>query len=148
MIDTLPTALLVDVDGTVADMGKGQPGRRAFNQWHRVLEDTPIQPIVRLVAILRAHVDKVVWLSGRDEVCRADTKVWLTENAGLNPAADELVMRKHKDNRPDYIVKAELYDAHIAGVYLPLYVLDDRNTVVAMWRSRGLTVLQVAEGNF
>ena len=28
------------------------------------------------------------------------------------------------------------------------YVIDDRNQVVKMWRELGLTVLQVADGNF
>ena len=29
-----------------------------------------------------------------------------------------------------------------------LFILDDRNGVVEMWRSLGLKCLQVAEGNF
>ncbi len=34
------------------------------------------------------------------------------------------------------------------GRYTIKFVLDDRNQVVEFWRSLGLTVLQVAEGDF
>lgn len=30
----------------------------------------------------------------------------------------------------------------------PLYIYDDRQKVVDMWRSKGLTCFQVAPGNF
>ncbi len=144
----LPSVLIVDVDGTVADMGKGQPGRRSPFDWHRVSEDTPIQPVVDLVGALRTHVNRVYWLSGRSEACRVDTMNWLRRFAAADFASDLLSMRRGGDNRPDEIVKRELYEAHIAGRFSARWVIDDRNKVVAMWRSLGLTVLQVAEGNF
>jgi hypothetical protein len=46
-------------------------------------------------------------------------------------------------------VKAEIYDRDIEPRHgAPFFVLDDRDKVVAMWRSKGLICLQVAEGNF
>lgn len=57
-------------------------------------------------------------------------------------------MRPAGDYRPDQIVKRELYEAHIAGQYDVLFCVDDRNSVVAMWRELGLTCLQCAEGDF
>lgn len=42
----------------------------------------------------------------------------------------------------------ELFDRHARDEYRVLVVLDDRKQVVDMWRSLGLTCLQVAEGNF
>jgi hypothetical protein len=45
-------------------------------------------------------------------------------------------------------VKLELFDENIRGVWNVKRVYDDRNRVVAAWRSIGLTVLQVADGNF
>lgn len=60
-----------------------------------------------------------------------------------------LFMRATGDNRRDDIVKRELFDAHIRDHFNVRYVLDDRDRVVKMWRNElGLTVLQVAEGNF
>jgi hypothetical protein len=45
-------------------------------------------------------------------------------------------------------VKLDLFDAHIRHQYRLEYILDDRDQVVRGWRSIGLTVMQVAPGNF
>lgn len=42
----------------------------------------------------------------------------------------------------------ELYERYVQPIGSVTAVLDDRARVVAMWRALGLTVLQVAEGNF
>ena len=59
-----------------------------------------------------------------------------------------LFMRASGDTRKDEIVKLELFDAHVRGKYDVRLVLDDRDRVVRMWRSIGLTCLQVADGEF
>ena len=60
----------------------------------------------------------------------------------------ELHMRKTGDSRKDCIVKKEIFDAEIKDKYYIEFILDDRDQVVKMWRSMGLTCLQVADGNF
>lgn len=50
--------------------------------------------------------------------------------------------------RKDSIAKHELFDEHIRDRYRIAFVLDDRDQVVKMWRSLGLTVFQVADGTF
>ena len=57
-------------------------------------------------------------------------------------------MRQNSDRRPDDVIKAEIYETCIEPYYNVLYVFDDRDRVVKMWREKGLTCLQVAEGNF
>jgi hypothetical protein len=57
-------------------------------------------------------------------------------------------MRKTDDNRKDCIVKKEIYETFIKDKYNVLFVMDDRNQVVNMWREQGLTCFQVADGNF
>ncbi|GAA5193943.1 hypothetical protein GCM10023322_57100 [Rugosimonospora acidiphila] len=137
---------MVDVDGTVALMGKGEPGRRRPFEWHRVGEDDPNQPVIDLVEILRAHYP-IVYVSGRDEVCRHATQRWLERHGAIRPG-EPLFMRPAGDSRPDDQVKLEIYKRDIEPRYRVVYVLDDRDRVVRAWRSVGLTVLQVAEGNF
>lgn len=139
--------ILCDVDGTLALMGKGDPDRRRFYDWHRVGEDDPNQPVIDLVSIFRDVGYEIVFLSGRDEVCRQETVLWLLRFACAR-IDDKLYMRPHKDNRPDHEVKREIYEQEIAPLYSVKYVVDDRNQVVSMWRSLGLTVLQVADGAF
>ena len=57
-------------------------------------------------------------------------------------------MRKEGDNRPDEVVKEEIFNENIRGNYSVRFVLDDRSKVVDMWRQLGLKCLQVAEGDF
>ncbi len=147
MEDDRPEVVLCDLDGTVALMGKTEPGRRGFYDWHRVGEDDPNTPIIKLVRIFRRAGFPIVYVSGRDEVCREQTLMWLDHH--VEAVADErLLMRAHKDNRPDDVIKLEIYHRDIEPKYRIAYVLDDRDRVVKAWRSLGLTVLQVADGAF
>lgn len=133
--------VLVDIDGTLALMN----GRSPYD-WARVGEDSPNTAVVNLVRLLHRAGIRVMFLSGRDSICRAQTEAWLVEHVGV---PGELVMRPAGDSRKDATVKRELFDAHVAGRYRVLFVLDDRDQVVAMWRDElGLTCLQVAPGNF
>lgn len=76
-------------------------------------------------------------ISGRDEVCRKETIDWLYDN-GIH--FKELHMRPKDDIRKDAIVKQEIYDNHIKGKYEVLFILDDRQQVVDMWRENGLNL--------
>jgi len=57
-------------------------------------------------------------------------------------------MRAAGDMRKDAIVKAEIFDREIRHRWDVTAVFDDRQQVVRMWRSLGLTVFAVAEGDF
>lgn len=146
---TLPRCVLVDIDGTVADKGNRSP----FD-WHRVSEDAPKWPIIRLVQALRLSGYSIVFFSGRDAVCRSETMAWLELHFGwrsVSTAATdyELFMRRTNDNRKDSIIKHELFEQHIMGRYYVELVIDDRQQVVDMWRrTLGLTCVQVDYGDF
>jgi predicted kinase len=137
----VPDAFLVDIDGTVALMA----GRSPYDET-RVGEDRPNEPVVRVVRALHAAGYRIVFCSGRTDACRDDTAAWLDEHVGVPYEA--LHMRAAGDQRKDSIVKAEIFEAHIRDAYRIVGVLDDRMQVVRMWRALGLTVLQVAEGDF
>lgn len=136
-----PSAVLVDIDGTAALMGSRNP----FDET-RVHEDEPNHPVRQVVWAMNAAGHQIVFLSGRSEACRDATEAWLAEHFAV--AHDGPFMRATGDSRKDSVVKAELFDEHIRDTYDVACVLDDRNQVVAMWRAMGLTVLQVAEGDF
>ncbi len=87
----------------------------------------------------------IILLSGRMDTYRPQTESFLTKNSVPH---SHLWMRAEGDMRKDSIIKREIYEREIAGKYNVLFVLDDRNQVVDMWRSLGLTVFQVAEGDF
>ncbi len=141
---TLPKCILVDIDGTVAD----KMDRIAFD-WAKVGNDQPKWPIIQLVKSLQASGYQIVFFSGRDEVCRDETQVWLCQHFDWDATDFELYMRPAKDLRKDSLIKKELFFAHIHERYFVEMVVDDRQQVVDMWRKDlGLTCLQVDYGDF
>lgn len=139
----LPKAWVVDIDGTLT-LG---PHQRSPYDWARVGQDKPRYPVLWLVEALWESPEQfdIVLLSGRDESCRDETVAWLNEHSVPRTA---LYMRKAGDNRPDDIVKNEMFETLVAPDWNVAGIVDDRNSVVDMWRSKGLTCLQVAPGDF
>src|SRR5688500_16571981 len=85
-------AIVVDIDGTLADMGKGQPDRRGPYAWDRVDEDDPKMDVIELVQLMmagrrfydvslfgshRMAMWDLIVTSGRKEQCRRKTATWL-----------------------------------------------------------------------
>jgi len=136
----LPKALIVDIDGTLAYMIDRTPF-----EYHKAIGDGVHYHILDIVKKYKADDYRIILLSGRDEDCKDVTLEWLMTN---DIPYDDLFMRTNKDNRRDSIVKRELFDANVKDKYNILFVLDDRNQVVQMWRELGLKCLQVAEGSF
>ena len=134
-------AILVDIDGTLAHMKDRSPF-----EWHRVGEDDVDMAVAELVGMYKDAGYFVIVMSGRDEVCRPETKEWLKK---YNIPYDAIFMRPEGDSRKDSTVKAELFEENVRYFYNIRVVLDDRNQVVDMWREDfGLKVLQVAPGDF
>lgn len=142
-----PKAVLVDLDGTVAH----NDGHRSFYDYSKVRGDSVHHDIVELVKMFAwAYGYKVIFVSGREDICREDTIEWLADRCDLREGEDYigLFMRDAGDGRDDGIVKLEIFDREIRDHYDVRYVLDDRDRVVAAWRSIGLRVLQVQDGDF
>jgi hypothetical protein len=137
----LPPAILVDLDGTVAIMG----GRSPYDA-SMVHLDTPNVPVIQAVRAMHAAGHTIVFCSGRTDDYKHLTEDWLAEHVGVPYAA--LHMRKAGDLRRDSVVKREIFEDEIRHRWRVVAVFDDRNQVVRMWRELGLTVFQVAEGNF
>jgi len=137
----LPAAVLVDIDGTVALMADRSP-----YDWSRVGSDAPNPAVIAAVRAMHAAGHAIVFCSGRDEVCRPETEAWLELFVGVPHEA--LFMRPLDDSRKDAIVKREIFDTRIRDRWRVIGVFDDRQQVVRMWRALGLTVFQVAEGDF
>lgn len=92
---------------------------------------------------------KIIYMSGRENKYRPSTVKFLKKHNLNSKIWTELHMRKTGDYRPDTIIKKELYNAHVKDKYNVIFVLDDREGVVNMWRNElGLACFQVANGNF
>lgn len=137
-----PKAIMVDIDGTVAL----HTGVRSPYDETLVHLDQPNVPVIAAIRdLVRSANYQVVYCSGRTDACRDATERWITDNV---QHYGPLFMRKDGDKRKDWVVKRELFDAHIRDSYDVFAVFDDRNRVVDMWRRLGLTVFQVADGDF
>lgn len=142
-IEEIPNAVIVDIDGTIADKGN----RNSFD-YSCVGEDTPQKNIIELVWLL-AQDNMIIFVSGRKEICRKDTETWITKFVIDYGPYLLLFMREDKDDRKDSIVKKEIFEKNIKDKFNIKFVLDDRNQTVDMWRKElGLTCLQVDYGNF
>jgi len=139
--ENLPPAVLVDIDGTVAVIGDRGP-----YDWHRVGEDTPNEAVIEAVRAMHAAGNAIVFCTGRDEYSRDQTEAWLDLFVGV--PYEGLFMRPWGDGRRDSIVKQEIFESRIRDRWRIVGVFDDRQHVVRMWRSLGLTVFQVAEGDY
>lgn len=138
----LLSCIIVDMDGTLA-----LKGDRDIYDFSKVDIDVLNLPVCEAVnGFKRLSGCKIIIVSGRDDVCKDATWKWVGDVARLD--VENVLMRETGDKRPDYIVKQEIYDTHIKDKFNVLAVFDDRDSVVRMWRDNGLTVFQVAEGNF
>jgi predicted kinase len=133
--ESLPPAWIVDVDGTLA---RKAPDRDIYD-YTRVHEDIPIRHTVEVVRKLAVD-SRIVVLSGRDAECLHETADWMRAN---DIPFDELHMRTIGDRRPDYKIKAEIFDRHIRHRFRVLGVFDDRLSVVRMWHRMNLPLLRL-----
>lgn len=136
----MKTAVIVDIDGTVAHRTNREPF-----EYDKVIHDAPDKNVIEVVSALWHAGHKVIFVSAREDWCFNDTYRWLTLYC---PPFIKLHMRKSGDTRRDAEVKKEIYEQLIKPEYNIVCVLDDRNQVVDMWRELGLTTLQVNYGDF
>lgn len=142
-------AIIVDLDGTLCDTThrqhflKQQPKNwKAF--FDGCVSDPPHQHVLRLCQAL-IHEFAVIYVSGRPSSHRAQTEQWLARH-GLNPSP--LFMRKEGDYRPDTEIKKEILDWLRLQDYSIIMAIDDRPSVIKMWRENGVPCLAVDQSSW
>lgn len=131
--------IIVDIDGTLAHMD----GKRGPFEWEKVGGDSCDQVVKHIVKSF-ASTHEVIVMSGRDGCCYGLTNKWLGDKG---VCYDQLLMRTAGDMRKDFIVKRELFDAHVRGKFEVTAVIDDRPAVCRLWHSLGLKVIAVGDQN-
>ena len=164
--------VIFDLDGTLANIDvrrdrsvkpNGKLDWDIFASPDSILNwDEPNHPVIKMAQMFHNDGFRIVIFSGRNDRGFFATKDWLKIH---NVPFDLLVMRpdKFKDKSwpiadgnpatpdmrfmPDEILKKAMLDTFvdINDVFL---VVDDRQKVVDMRRSNGLTCMQVAPGDF
>jgi phosphoglycolate phosphatase-like HAD superfamily hydrolase len=143
-------AVIFDVDGTLCDVRGGiRLTPKGEFDWKEFERNMPYYPpnewCVRMAQIYYQMGFVVYVVTARQGKHEEKTKKWL---AKYHVPYDFLCMRKTGDVRPDNIVKKEILDTQLPKKELIEFVVDDRESVVQMWRDEGLTVLQCNSHDF
>ena len=139
--------IICDLDGTLCNCDHrlkfaNQKNWDEFNR--RCVDDTVNSDIANILSNLRSKETQIYLVSGRDSKFKDKTIEWLRLN---DIWYDKLLMRDAEDHRPDHIVKRDILHNEIDKDKV-WFVLDDRKSVVDMWREKGLRAVQVAPGDF
>lgn len=149
--------VIFDLDGTIAlidDRRKiatkpdGKINWDVFFNPDNISFDLPNLPVIQVLKMFKQQGFKIVILSGRLDNTKDATKRWLVLNG---VPFDVLQMRPNTNNFkfvPDDDLKQHWLDTMFTDKNDIFAVFDDRQKVVDMWRSNGLTCFQVADGNF
>lgn len=136
-------AVIFDIDGTLSDpthrLHHVTGSRRDWGAFFAEMGGDGLHEDVRQLLLCLEQEHEILLCSGRPDDYREVTEGWLTQH-GISYAA--LYMRPAGDHRPDHEVKAQLLRGMCEDGYEPWLVIDDRPSVVAMWREQGLTCLQ------
>jgi hypothetical protein len=138
-------AIICDLDGTLALLN----GRSPFDAstCHNDQLNNPVANLLEVYAHQTLYDISLIFLSGRYDTYMEETKKWLEKHNITH--YEHLFLRSAHDKRKDVLFKKEIYKNHIEGKYDVLFVLEDRDQVVEMWRKDlGLTCLQVDYGAF
>lgn len=149
----MKTTIICDLDGTLADVShrihhirtKGRKDWKSFQAEENIMKDIPNLWCLHLLLAMESAGYKIILVSGRWEKARGITLKWLHQNVPLK--SFELFLRGDGDFREDSIVKQEILDRDLKKDEI-LFVIEDRQQVVDMWRQNGLVCLQCEEGNF
>lgn len=143
--------ILCDLDGTLAEMShrlhfvKGQK-----NDWKSFFESIP-KDTVRIDVLdklleYEENGHEILLISARPDTYRDVTEEWLDEALNGYKLYKTLLMRRADDKRPDVEVKQGMYDTYFKNKYPIACVIDDRPSVIRMWRGNGIEVTDVGQG--
>ena len=154
-IKGMKNTIIFDLDGTLALIDKRREVSTKPNgklDWGKFFNSTNIKldepnlPVIKMAQLFSEQGFNIVILSGRSNKTETATRSWLSKN---KVPFNKLIMRDSETNHftPDWVLKKNMLSENldINDVFL---VVDDRDRVVKLWRSLGLTTFQVAEGNF
>ena len=154
-IKGMKNTIIFDLDGTLALIDKRREVSTKPNgklDWGKFFNSTNIKldepnlPVIKMAQLFSEQGFNIVILSGRSNKTETATRSWLSKN---KVPFNKLIMRNSETDHftPDWVLKKNMLDENldINDVFL---VVDDRDRVVKLWRSLGLTTFQVAEGNF
>jgi hypothetical protein len=140
-----PTAVIADVDGTLADVRSIRHHVMAkpkdFDAFHAASAHVPPNPqAIDYVTAAHAAGHVVVVVTARRQTWAGVTATWLTTH--LPVPFDGPFHRQDDDLRPDIQVKADIH-RYLAKHYDIRGAIDDNPNVVALWTRLGIPTVVV-----
>lgn len=131
---------IFDVDGTLMNVNHRRHHVSGSNKnWKEFNESMTLDTPNEAVFELAKQTDlPVIIVSGRNE-CHRD----VTERQLQSIDYVKLIMRPDGNYEPDYEFKQSVLDVLIETGFTVKFVVDDRPSVVQMWRRNGLTCFDV-----
>lgn len=129
---------LLDVDKT--DTQNESIDWPRFNSLH--VGDSPYLDTHKLLVRLRTMGDVIIFMTARQDQNQETTLQQLIDYGLYEEHNCILLMRKGDDFRSDLEVKRDLYFDSVDKHFEVLGVIEDREKVVEMWRTVGLTCYQ------
>lgn len=153
---------IFDLDGTLALIEhRRHYVERQEKDWPAFfaacIDDKPNRPVILTLQELRNRGNEIWIWSGRSDIVRGKTAHWLEKHGVVDGRTrrwaeqhpERFRMRAANDHRPDEQLKAEWLVAmrpQDRGRLVAIF--EDRDRMVAMWRSHGIACFQVAPGAF
>ena len=149
--------VIFDLDGTLALIDKrraistkdnGKMDWDIFFDPNNIDLDLPNTAVIKMAQMLKSQDFMIVIFSGRSKATRHATMSWLDKHdvpfdvLKMRPTSNDWHFMKDSDLKQHWLDNLELNKDNVFAVF------DDRNQVVDMWRSNGLQLFQVAEGDF
>lgn len=137
--------VLCDIDHTISDAAwrDGMMGKVSWDDYHLAsANDKPIAATVEIIRALFNSGFEIVGFTARPDKFRRMTIDWLVKN---EVPVGEILMRKDTDFRPAPAIKLALLKDRFGEKPADqvLFLLEDREDVVAAFRALGITSLQV-----
>lgn len=137
---SVPTAVIADLDGTLVDVSRIRHLAAAgdYDAFHKASADCPPNHDA-LAWVCRKYTEghAVLVFTGRHQRYHGLSRAWI--NAHVPVPVLGPFMRADDDYRPDHVVKREMYD-QFSNQYAIRECIDDRPTIVELWRSLKLPV--------
>jgi hypothetical protein len=140
--------IIIDIDDTLADTSHREhliqsQGWDAFHEAGK--DDPPIKAMIRLIDVLceaeEGLVQEIVALTARPAKYRNQTMEWLIKH---NIYIDDIIMRPDNDFSKSKDLKVRLAKDYFGARFKEIsLIIDDKEDVLAAFRSEGITCLQV-----
>lgn len=149
----MKNTIVVDLDGTLCDCSHRVHLAQAkqWEEFHKgIPEDKVYEDVHQIMSALLGYYD-IILLTSRDEKTRQATMDWFEANKILD-FVDELLMRPEGNHESDHILKPRLLMEYFGSLERAkekvLFILEDRDKVVQIWRDLGFRCWQVQAGAY